>query len=95
MQDLQPIPVAPGGATPAQTEQKLRAQAVRLEAAFLSEMLKCAQVGRPLESFGGGIGEEQFASFLRDAYSEKMAEKGGIGLAESIFHALTKGQGNV
>ena len=27
--------------------------------------------------------------------SEKMAEKGGIGLAESIFHALTKGQGHV
>ncbi|RWR45407.1 hypothetical protein EOW65_16340 [Sinirhodobacter ferrireducens] len=95
MQDLQPIPVAPSGATPAPTGQKLHAQAVQLEAAFLSEMLKCAQVGRPMESFGGGIGEEQFASFLRDAYSEKMAEKGGIGLAESIFHALTRGQGNV
>ena len=58
------------------------------EASFLSIMLREAGVGVPRGAFGGGLGEDQFASFLTDAYAEKMAERGGIGLAESIFRAL-------
>jgi len=68
--------------------QKLRQAAEKMEAAFLSEMLKAAGVGKPQDSFGGGIGEEQFSSFLRDAQAEEMVRAGGIGLAETLFHAL-------
>jgi len=68
--------------------QQLRQAAEKMEAAFLSEMLKAAGVGKPQDSFGGGIGEEQFASFLRDAQAEGMVRAGGIGLAETLFHAL-------
>ncbi len=65
------------------------AQAARdLEASFLSIMLREAGVGSPRDAFGGGSGEEQFASFLTEAYAAKIVESGGIGLAERLFQAL-------
>lgn len=67
---------------------RLRATAVKLEAQFLSEMLKYAGFDGPQSEFSGGSGEEQFGSFLRDAQAMRMAEAGGVGLAESIFRAL-------
>ena len=62
--------------------------AVQLEATFLSEMLKSAGLGETPDGFGGGEGEEQFASFLRDTQALAMAQTGGIGLAEALFEAL-------
>ena len=62
--------------------------AKKLEATFLSEMLKSAGLGASDGAFGGGIGEEQFTSFLRDSQASAMVEAGGIGLAESIYHAM-------
>ncbi len=59
-----------------------------LEATFLAEMLKSAGFGKPRESFGGGIGEDQFGSFLRQAQADEMVKTGGIGLAQSLFEAL-------
>lgn len=69
----------------------LRQAAEKLETAFLSEMLKASGLGETPDSFGGGIGEEQFASFLRDAQAREMVRSGGIGLAEVIYHALKAG----
>jgi flagellar protein FlgJ len=69
-------------------DSALRDAAQRLEATFLSEMLKSAGIGADQSAFGGGIGEDQFASFLRDAQAQEMAKSGGIGLAESFFNAL-------
>ncbi|QBF29715.1 rod-binding protein [Thalassococcus sp. S3] len=66
----------------------LRKAAVDLEAAFLAEMLKSAGLGQSPDSFGGAAGEDQFSSFLVEAQAQKMAETGGIGLAESLFEAL-------
>lgn len=73
-------------------DKRLREVAGKFEAAFLSEMLKHAGLGKPSEAFGGGAGEEQFASLLRDAQADALADRGGIGLAESIFHALKERQ---
>lgn len=81
------IPPAQAGLPP-DTIRKLRAAAQELEANFLAEMLKSAGVGKTPDSFGGGAGEDQFASFLRLEQAREMASRGGIGLAESIFHAL-------
>ncbi|WP_341367509.1 rod-binding protein [Yoonia sp. BS5-3] len=67
---------------------QLRDAADKLEATFLAEMLKSAGVGKPRDSFGGGIGEEQFSSFLREAQAKEMVEAGGIGLAEALFEAM-------
>jgi hypothetical protein len=51
-------------------------------------MLRHAGSARPPESFGGGAGEDQFASFLRKAQADAIVRKGGIGLAEALFENL-------
>ena len=70
----------------------LREAAQNLETTFLAEMLKAAGMGESRQTFGGGSGEDQFASFLVDAQAEKMVEAGGIGLAEALFNALKERQ---
>ena len=87
-------PPAPLSAETTARDVVLRRTAENLEAAFLSEMLKSAGFGRARESFGGGVGEEQFASFLRDEQARAMVHAGGIGLAESIFEAMKRSEGN-
>jgi len=62
--------------------------AQQLESSFLEEMLKSAGFGAPRDAFGGGAGEDQFSSFLRQAQADEMVKAGGIGLAESLFDAL-------
>lgn len=69
-------------------EDVLREAARAFEAAFLAEMLKHSGLSQSPEGFGGGIGEEQFSGFLREAQAKEMAEAGGIGLAEHIFRSL-------
>ncbi|ABA80515.1 chemotaxis protein chel [Rhodobacter sphaeroides] len=69
----------------------LRRKAEELEAAFLSEMLGHTGLGSASGPFGGGIGEQQFASFLRDEQATGMVRSGGIGLAEQFYRSLTKG----
>jgi len=62
--------------------------ALSLEAAFLAEMLKSAGVGETPDAFGGGSGEDQFASFLREEQAKQMAQAGGIGLAQALFESM-------
>lgn len=81
-------PTAAPAAAPADDTAALRAVARELEASFLAEMLKHAGFGESRESFGGGAGEEQFASLLRAEHARALADRGGIGLAESLFRAL-------
>ncbi len=69
-------------------DQALWAAAQQLEVSFLSEMLKSAGLGASRETLGGGIGEEQFSSFLRNAQAKSMVAGGGVGLAQSLFEAL-------
>lgn len=82
-----PPPRPPTAAAPA-NEAALRAQAAAFETAFLAEMLAHAGLDGVSDSFGGGIGEEQFASFLRQEQAAAMVRAGGIGLAESVFRSL-------
>ena len=82
---------APSDAAP--SDAALRRAADSLEANFLSLMLKSAGLGEVPGLGGGGEGEEQFASFLRDEQARMMVRAGGIGLAEQLFEALKKGQG--
>lgn len=70
-------------------EEPLRVKARELEAAFLAEMLGHAGLGAPSDDgFGGGIGEQQFSSFLRAEQARLMVTRGGIGLAERLFQAM-------
>lgn len=75
-------------AAQSQSLHALRDAANKVEASFLAEMLKAGGFGKTPDAFGGGAGEDQFASFLINAQAEQMVEAGGIGLAEHIFNAL-------
>ena len=67
---------------------RLYKAAQELEASFLAEMLKSAGLGQARSSFGGGAGEDQFASFLVQQQAQQMAKAGGIGLSEILFNAM-------
>lgn len=71
-----------------QHDQALMNAARELEASFLAEMLKSAGMGKSRESFGGGVGEDQFSSFLVREQARAMVQSGGVGLAQSLFEAL-------
>ena len=90
MNPLSPIsgPLASHQGLESKIDVKLRAAATELEANFLAEMLKSAGLGEMPSSFGGGPGEDQFASFLRQEQAREMAKSGGIGLSEILFEAL-------
>jgi peptidoglycan hydrolase FlgJ len=79
-----------GDQTDATRREQLMAKAKSLEAAFLSEMLSHAGLEASEGPFSGGIGEDQFASFLREAQAKSIVEHGGIGLAEHLFQSLVK-----
>lgn len=74
----------------------LMQKAKELEATFLSEMLSYAGAGQPGDSsgsgFSGGVGEEQFSSFLRMEHARAIVDRGGIGLAEMIFRSLSRAE---
>ncbi len=93
MTDL--LPVHRSTETPptrSEREQSARLVAQTLEATFLAEMLKAAGFGEQKNSFSGGSGETQFASFHRQAVAEKIAAAGGIGLAEHIMRSILEAE---
>ncbi|WP_128254884.1 rod-binding protein [Falsirhodobacter deserti] len=72
----------------AQQPDRLREKAAQLETAFLTEMLGHAGLDAATEGFSGGIGEEQFASFLREEQAKALVQSGGIGLTERLYRAM-------
>ena len=85
---LPPLAATP----PPQPDQAdaMMAKAQEMEAAFLSEMLSYSGLGELQGPFGGGAGEAQFVSFLRQEQARLIVEKGGIGLAELIFRTMAE-----
>ena len=69
---------------------QLMQKAQELETRFLSEMLAHTGLDAQTGAFNGGIGEDQFASFLREAQAKAMVDRGGLGLAQSIFQYLVR-----
>lgn len=88
---MQPVESATASHGPETTRRAiLMEKAKALEAAFLSEMLSYAGLSAREGPFSGGVGEDQFSSFLREAQARAIVEHGGIGLAESLFKSLVK-----
>lgn len=77
--------------TPARHDQ-LMAKAEDLEAAFLAEMLAHSGLGEMQGAFGGGPGEAQFTSFLRQEQARLIVQQGGLGLAELIFNSMVRAE---
>lgn len=80
----------PSPPSPVRRQDPLMERAREMETAFLAEMLGHSGLDRMEGPFGGGAGEGQFASFLRQEQARLMVEKGGIGLAQMIFNSMTK-----
>ncbi|VAV93631.1 flagellar protein FlgJ, putative [hydrothermal vent metagenome] len=76
----------------ASKDMKIREVAQKLEATFIAEMLKSAGFGEQENSFNGSTGEDQFASFQREALAAQMVKVGGIGLAEAFYKSMTETQ---
>lgn len=66
----------------------LKDAAKNLETVFIAEMLKSAGFGKTSADFGGGVGEDQFSSFLVDQHAKAISNGRGLGLAEHIFNAM-------
>lgn len=93
MQQIQlPLSQLQTRSAPPQTVEKdaLRRAAEQLESGFLAEFLKSSGFGQTSKNFGGGAGEDQFASFLRQAQADSMVKAGGIGLADAIYQSLVE-----
>lgn len=97
MTPIQPLPPPgrdiPRGPDIGPIQSDLRLKAAELETVFLTEMLGHAGLGVPRGQFGGGIGEDQFASFLRAEQARAIVDAGGIGLTERLFRALSASTG--
>lgn len=81
-------PTFPPPTPPTKRDEALYNAAQKLEVTFLSNMLESAGLGKSRSSFGGGAGEDQFASFLVQNQAESIVESGGIGLSEILYHQL-------
>ncbi|MDD9743202.1 MULTISPECIES: rod-binding protein [Marinovum] len=85
-------PIGPHVARQPATSEEARQVAHELEVTFLAEMLKSAGFGRQPNSFNGGIGEEQFSSFLVRAQANAMVEAGGLGLSEAFVKTMIEAE---
>ena len=83
--------------TPAQEAAKraqIKASAQQFEASFLSTSLGSMFEGVTTSApFGGGEGEQQFKSFLNDAFAKQMVKTGGVGIAASVQREMLRLQG--
>ena len=86
------IEVTSKTALPVARIQELKETAQRLEASFATEMLKAAGMSKPMGGTGGGIGEEQFSSFLLEQRATALVAAGGLGLSDSILASLIKSE---
>lgn len=84
-------PISHSALSPARI-QELRETAQRLEASFATEMLKAAGMGKPMGGASGGIGEEQFSSFLLEQRASALVAAGGFGLTDSLLQSLIKSE---
>jgi hypothetical protein len=89
---MEPTPIPGLPVHSADRRQTLMAKAEELETTFLAEMLAHSGLGEMEGGFGGGPGEAQFASFLRQEQARLMVEGGGIGLAEMIFNTMVEAE---
>ena len=85
---MEQISAAPAPSPAARRDQELREAARSVEAAFLTEVLKSARIAEARSDFGGGAGEDQFASLLQAALAEEIVDTGGFGIAEQVYRQL-------
>lgn len=71
---------------------QLQESARKLEAVFISQMLKNAGFAETTGSFDSQKNEDQFASFYTEEIAKAVVESGGFGLSENLFQALLRNE---
>ena len=84
--------IAPISLSTTPRQDPLMVKAEELEATFLAEMLAHTGLGETQGAFGGGQGEAQFSSFLRQEQARLITQSGGMGLAELIFNSMVEAE---
>jgi Rod binding domain-containing protein len=72
------------------SQPNLEETAKAFETVFVAQMLETAGFGRARGAFGGGAGEDAFASMAIQHTAEAFVERGGLGLTASIVQALVQ-----
>jgi len=70
-------------------DDELRKSARDFEATFIAQMLTFSGLDKSLMS-GGGEEVAAFTSFFIESLSEKIADNGGLGLADNFYERLVK-----
>lgn len=69
--------------------QGLMKAAKLLERQLIEDMLKSAKLGDFSAEFSKSEAADQFSSFLRQNYAERLSDSRAFGLAETIFKGMT------
>lgn len=79
---IQPLSTTHAAATP-----QMRRVAEQFEGQVLSLMLKpvFATVNNARSAFGGGSAEEQWQPMMTEAYANRMAQAGGLGIRNMVL----------
>lgn len=72
-----------------QQDDILREKAVEFEAVFIGQMLTFSGLDKAL-MVGGGEDASAFTGFYIDQFADKIAQKGGFGLADKIYTQMTR-----
>jgi Rod binding domain-containing protein len=68
-----------------------RAKAEQFEQMFIHSMLEQLYADMPVnEITGGGHAESQWRGLLLDEYAKSMTQRGGIGIADSVYADLLR-----
>ena len=91
------IPTHGGHQSPApQVSPQARHAAEEFESVFLTEMMQPMFEGIGTDGLGeGGEGEEMFRPMLIQQYASSISKAGGVGIAVSILHELSRMQSAV
>lgn len=90
LQTVKPMPAsATDTAESAQNKDALKAVAKDFETAFIAQMLTHSGLAESLTS-GEGKMAAAFGSFYVEQLAERMADQGGIGMADSIYKQLER-----
>ncbi len=77
-------------------DKELMEAARQFESLFIQQMMEGMRETIPeSDLLDGGFAEETYEGMLDQAYSEKMAESGGLGLADKIYDQLTSERAGV
>ena len=84
---LSPALTAPSHMAP----QDARKAAQEFEAVFINQLLESMSAGLSTEGeFTGGPSEGVYRSLMNEQIAKSIAQRGGLGLADSVYHTILK-----